>query len=50
MLLAPRNTQSNVEASQAYSPSNAAAAASRNASTPATNPMIVRLATTNTGL
>ena len=44
------NAQSNVEVSQKYNASNAPAAVSRNASTPATNAMIVRLETTKTGL
>ena len=44
------NTQSNVEVSQAYSASKTPAAASRKASTPVTNAMMVRLETTKTGL
>ena len=43
------NTQSNVEVSQAYRASKTPAAASRNASTPATNAMMVRLETAKTG-
>ncbi len=44
------STQSNVEVSQLRSIPKVAAASSWNTSTPATNPMTVRLDTTKTGL
>ena len=50
MFNVPMNTQSNVETSQSYSQSKTPAAASRKASTPTTNAMMVRLETKKTGL